>query len=133
MAALRLLFWPHGRIGREQYLLGLAVLLFLFSIAVTAARSMGESDAMAAVAIAMIPLLALAPWMFAVLAMKRLHDLGFGGLWCLTLLVPALNFIVALMLLFLSGQPYDNRYGPGLEGPAPEPDAAVAPPRVEKA
>ncbi len=43
---------------------------------------------------------------------RRLHDLGFSGWWWLLMLVPLVNVVFLLYLLFAPGKGDTNRYGP---------------------
>ncbi len=43
---------------------------------------------------------------------RRLHDLDKGALWCLLFLIPVVNFIFALYLIFCKGTTGSNQYGP---------------------
>lgn len=45
------------------------------------------------------------------LAVRRLHDRGHSGLWLLVCVVPALNLLMFVYLLFAQGQPGQNEYG----------------------
>lgn len=50
---------------------------------------------------------------------RRLHDTGRSGFWVLTLLIPFLNFICAIVLLVFTlsdSQPGDNKFGPSPKG-----------------
>jgi uncharacterized membrane protein YhaH (DUF805 family) len=120
MGLVRLLFSFNGRIGRAQYLLGLAIVLvglFLGLGAIGAALHGTGLDALG-----MIILVVLFFWAKFAIAAKRLHDLGKSGFWCLALFVPVVGFVVLLMFLFVPGEEYDNQYGlvPKVALPAPE-------------
>src|SRR5450631_2036130 len=121
MGLVRLLISFDGRIGRAEYLLGLAIALAglcLGLIAIGAAlRSTGLD------ALGMIIVVVLFFWAKFALAAKRLHDLGKSGFWCLALFVPVVGFVVALMFLFVPGEEYDNQYGPGPKVALPGPEA----------
>jgi len=43
---------------------------------------------------------------------RRLHDMDMSGWWCLLMLIPLVNFIFTLVLLFKAGTIGDNRFGP---------------------
>jgi uncharacterized membrane protein YhaH (DUF805 family) len=45
-------------------------------------------------------------------AVRRLHDTGRSGWWCLLQLVPVVGTIVVLVFLVEDGQPGENLYGP---------------------
>ncbi|WP_226664152.1 DUF805 domain-containing protein [Microbulbifer aggregans] len=46
------------------------------------------------------------------LYVRRLHDLGHSGWWSIVILVPLVNFGLALYLLFFPGNAGVNRHGP---------------------
>ncbi len=58
----------------------------------------------------MVALIALAVSQIS-LAVRRLHDRGHSGLWLLVCVVPALNLLMFIYLLFAQGQPGQNEYG----------------------
>lgn len=45
------------------------------------------------------------------LSVRRLHDLGYGGLWTLLLLLPFLNVLFFFYLVLHKGQEGDNKFG----------------------
>ena len=45
------------------------------------------------------------------LAVRRLHDRGHSGFWMFVCVVPALNLLMFLYLLFAESQPGQNEYG----------------------
>lgn len=53
----------------------------------------------------------LATALVAVLAVRRLHDVGRSGWYALLLLVPGLNALLLVALLLLPGQPFATRHG----------------------
>ena len=46
------------------------------------------------------------------LPLRRLQDIGYSGWWALILLIPYVNFVFWLFLVFKSGEEGDNQYGP---------------------
>lgn len=58
----------------------------------------------------MVALIALAVSQIS-LAVRRLHDRGHSGLWLLVCVVPALNLLMFIYLLFAQGQPGQHEYG----------------------
>jgi uncharacterized membrane protein YhaH (DUF805 family) len=56
-------------------------------------------------------------------AVRRLHDTGRSGWWCLLQLVPLVGTIVVLVFLVEDGQPGENRYGPNPKTPFATPFA----------
>lgn len=43
---------------------------------------------------------------------RRLHDLGQSGLWCLVLLIPFIGALALLIAMAIDGQAKDNQFGP---------------------
>lgn len=54
----------------------------------------------------------LVSYVSTVLSIKRFHDLGKSGYFVLLFVIPLVNFILGLMLLFGQGDPGPNMYGP---------------------
>ena len=50
------------------------------------------------------------------LGVRRLHDFGKSGWWYLVILVPVINIIFGLVLLFVPGNVGPNRFGPDPKG-----------------
>lgn len=105
------LFEIKGRIGRVRYL-AYSVMSSLLAVAaimviggVLAAISPGL---MAVAAILYIPMLAIS----FILAARRLNDLNHSGWWSLMMLVPFINFVLGLYLLFAPGTAGSNNHGP---------------------
>lgn len=46
------------------------------------------------------------------LTVRRLHDIGKSGWWCLIGLIPVIGAIVLLVFACFDSQPGDNEYGP---------------------
>ena len=98
-----------GRIARLNYFLssiamGLVawVLVLLFSLA------FGRIVGLVALVLVYVAILFLN---FS-LIIRRCHDLGWSGWWSLLVLVPFVNIVVGLVLLFKRGEEVQNRYGP---------------------
>lgn len=47
---------------------------------------------------------------------RRLHDIGRSGWWCLIALVPFVGVIILLVFMILDSQPGENEYGPNPKG-----------------
>jgi uncharacterized membrane protein YhaH (DUF805 family) len=115
----------QGRIGRLRYLaysMGASFLLYLVAIPVVlifaaagvTASSLTSGEAGAASAIAMLAIVVLYIAMIAIsfiYAKRRLNDLGQTGWLSLLMLVPLVNLILAIYILFFPGQPANNQYG----------------------
>ncbi|MES2297337.1 MAG: DUF805 domain-containing protein [Pseudomonadota bacterium] len=109
------MFAFSGRIGRVRYLgysMGLSILMMLAvgvlgailtMMARTAMREMGFL-----VLLVYIPLFAI----HIILAKRRLNDLDQSGWLALLVLIPFVNFIFGLYLVFAAGSDGENGYGP---------------------
>ncbi|WP_426336954.1 DUF805 domain-containing protein [Pseudoduganella sp. R-31] len=115
-------FSLSGRIGRVRYLAygfgaGLLMMPIVFLLAGLGALT-GSSANGAGAAGAIGGLLGYALYLVAILSQvrRRLHDLGKSGWMGLLMIVPLVNIIFGLWLLFGSGDEGANEYGPA---PAP--------------
>ena len=113
------IFSTKGRIGRLRYLaysmIYNFIIMFLIGILSAilipmVAGDEGESGAMMVVVMALIYLPVFA--VFFIVARRRLHDLDRTGWLTLLMFVPLINVIFGLYLLFGSGSPGMNKYGP---------------------
>lgn len=99
-----------GRIGRLRYLaypLGLTLLLIpLLIIAVL----LGKLSSVFVLLI-MYPAYAAVIVLNVGFMVRRLHDFDVSGWWALLMLVPLVNVILTLVLLFKAGNAGDNRFG----------------------
>lgn len=111
------IFSPSGRIGRLRYLAYLTALT-LVSYAVVAiplvmmlgSDGSGSVDMLFGLVNAVV---SIAGAVFGIIwAIKRLHDLDKTGWLALLMMVPLVNFIMILVLLFAPGTPNTNRFGP---------------------
>lgn len=109
------MFSLHGRIGRLRYL-AYSFLLSLVMMAIGAAIT----GIVAAITQSPIAIMVTAgvfvyiPSFFIafVLAKRRLNDLDRTGWLSLVMLVPLVNLILALYMIFGAGTPAENRFGP---------------------
>jgi uncharacterized membrane protein YhaH (DUF805 family) len=107
---LRFFFRVDGRIGRQEYALGIAVIYSLnFSILIYLIRAETMMP-LTAVLLVLVDLAILVG--LAVLMAKRCHDLGLPGLYFLFVLVPFVGLFWPFALAFLPGNPGPNAYGP---------------------
>jgi uncharacterized membrane protein YhaH (DUF805 family) len=68
-----------------------------------------------------ILLVAFAAVPYACLFARRCHDLGYGGWWALTLLIPLVGALALAALMLVPGNSGPNRFG---EPPHPRPAVA---------
>lgn len=100
-----------GRIGRVRYLGWSAALSFIvFGAYLVASLLMAVSLPLGVVAIAAVVIAAM---VFSVpIGVQRLHDLGWSGWLWLALMVPFVNVVLSLLMLFMPGEQSANRFGP---------------------
>lgn len=111
---LMFLFLPRGRIGREEFWIGLFVHIWIL-------RRLAVPQAIMALASGVLP--AQVGWLGGALAVvdvwlvwchfaKRWHDMNLAAVWTLVLFIPALGPTIGfLMLGFLPGSRAANRHG----------------------
>lgn len=106
------MFALNGRIGRVRFIAYSSALWILGSIAIGVLMSLImliNSDA-AATASMIMP---LAIWIVpALVARRRLHDLGLSALYLLGVLIPFINLYFVFILLFKRGDEGGNEFGP---------------------
>jgi uncharacterized membrane protein YhaH (DUF805 family) len=107
---IRFFFRVDGRIGRQEYALGITVVYALnFSILFY----LIVRETMSPVGIVLLLLVDIAILVgLAVLMAKRCHDIGLPGLYFLLILVPLIGLFWPIVLALLPGNPGANAYGP---------------------
>lgn len=107
---LAFFYRPQGRIGRGEYLLGIAFIWSIsFAILSLVIAHTDASPGMLVVgSILGIPMTVA----FLVLVAKRCHDLGLPGSFLLLLAVPFAGIIWLLALMIIPGNRGPNLYGP---------------------
>lgn len=108
-------FSAAGRLGRIRYL------GYYFAISLLGGLAMVLLGVMTTVlpenlALTMTFLVIGATYIFMIvvgfiLSIQRLHDFNASGWWCLLFLVPVVNMILGLVLLFTPGTAGANRFG----------------------
>jgi len=94
---------PEGRIGRQTWWIGVAI---LFVVSLILSTLIGDGG--------LIPLIINVLLLLAgvMLHIKRCHDRGKSGWWCLILIIPFIGVIWAIIDLgILAGDAGPNRYG----------------------
>jgi uncharacterized membrane protein YhaH (DUF805 family) len=107
-----LLFSPSGRIGRQAYVMSILLWLMLQGAAVTMMLAF-ENTSKAGLLLAALALVVISVATFIsfiMLSIKRLHDMGFPGLFVLVLFVPLASFFAFIVLLFWPSAP-PNDFG----------------------
>jgi uncharacterized membrane protein YhaH (DUF805 family) len=106
-------FWPpHGRIGRLRYL---AYGFVLWLVVAVASAVLGvvlgllgwESGLTAAPAVAVV----LVFLSLVILTIQRCHDVNWTGWLALLLLLPLVNVVFGLLMVFVPGSRGENRFG----------------------
>lgn len=112
----------HGRIGRLRYLAyGMAWSLAIMVGAVvlgTVLAAISGSETGVFGAVGLMYALMLVPTF--VMAVRRLNDLGYSGWLSVLMIIPFINLIMGLILIFAPGAAGQNRYGP-----APGPNSGL--------
>jgi len=116
MRLARTLFSPKGRIRRLTYwcaLFGslLACLLVLNGLDALMENRLTSLGVLLDI-LAQLVMIVLRAYVSMVLHVKRCHDTNRNGLFVLLLLVPIINIVIGLILLFQGGTVGDNDYGP---------------------
>ncbi len=110
-------FFSWGqRIGRLRYFAYSMGIYFIFMVAMGVVGGIlggvlgsgGESALMAFVVIAYIPMVIG----MVALGVRRLHDLDKSGWLWLVLLIPIVNIILTIYMMFFPGTSATNRFGP---------------------
>ena len=105
-------FSPRGRLGRIRYLFYSILLLLGFVLIgglLVAATS--KAGAEVPMELLMVGYVALIVFQF-ILTIQRCHDFNATGWLSLLTLVPFINWVFGLLLLFMPGTDGPNRYGP---------------------
>lgn len=103
---LKSLFSFNGRNRRSKYWITQLCVGSLF----VPANIMGD-DMSEGVAIFTLLMLIPAIWMMVVNIVRRCHDLGKSGFWCLLTFIPLVNLFIGIYLAFFKGEMHDNEYG----------------------
>ena len=117
------IFTFNGRIGRLRYLAyGSGITMILFGIYVVVVAIIGAVGALGAVSpesglpimlVAVMSMLYIATFFFSVMfGKRRLNDLNRSGWWVLLFILPVLNLLLVIYLIFFSGDKEPNNYGP---------------------
>jgi uncharacterized membrane protein YhaH (DUF805 family) len=106
-----------GRIGRMRYLaygIGLNFLLMAIMIPLGGATAaMGGEAGMSMIGMLVIGIFYVATIAVSVMfAKRRLNDLNRSGWWFLLFLIPIVNLLMAIYLVFFPGSDGSNNFGP---------------------
>lgn len=102
-------FWSaKGRLRRKDYLIRAILLAIPYGIVLAISENSYDEGMVIFSAI-----LGIACWIIlAIQAIKRLHDINMSGWWYLIFLIPYINLIFGLYVLFADGTKGPNNYGP---------------------
>ena len=107
-------FSPAGRFGRLSYIAWTMVMSFLLYVVIFAVLGQGFLTGDSALAMGLggigVQLLFSVPMILFVI--RRLHDFDSSGWWALLFLVPLVNAIFGLVLVFRAGSEDTNRFAP---------------------
>ena len=110
---LWLFFGFRGRIARKSYALSIVFLLILQSAITYQGAQYRFTDFEWNVIVMLLLVVTTAFfWSILALAAKRFHDLDFSGWFAMIILVPTLNWIVLLALIFIPSKQVTNKHGP---------------------
>ena len=105
-----------GRLGRIRYLayMNISMIILLFLIGILAAvllpifaKNDADGFGVAVMGLLYVPILAVS----FILAKRRLNDLNHSGWWGLLMIIPFLNILIGLYLVFGPGTAGTNRFG----------------------
>lgn len=114
---LKYYFTFQGRVGRMQYFGGTFFISFLFIVVglpfVVLARYAENAGQIftAMLGISIIVLFILSIWANISLTVRRIKDVGMSPWSILLILIPLINVIMNLVLLFIAGDPHETEYG----------------------
>ena len=115
------IFSFNGRIGRMRYLaygIGVNVLLMAVMIPLGGALGgagglMGGEAGMSMITMLVVGIFYIATFVISIMfAKRRLNDLNRSGWWFLLFLIPIVNLLLAIYVLFFPGTDGDNNFGP---------------------
>lgn len=106
-----------GRIGRLRYLaygMGSYMLLMAVMIPLIGVSAFtGGEPAMSGISMAIMVVIYVAMLVLAVMfGKRRLNDLNRSGWWFLLFIVPFVNFLLTIYIMFFPGTDGDNNFGP---------------------
>ncbi|WP_338847176.1 DUF805 domain-containing protein [Massilia sp. W12] len=107
------IFALRGRIGRLRYYVYPVALTLLFAFPLGILFAIIGADPAKLESLSWLMVLLAIPFigMYVVFCIRRLHDLDKTGWLCLLMLLPLVNLLFMLYLLFAPGTDGDNRYG----------------------
>ncbi len=98
-------FTYRGRVNRKRFLLRYSLLLAIHVIAKELLNTPSTEEMYALTALILL-------FPTVMLGIRRAHDIGKSGWWMLLSLIPIVNLIWDLVLVFKAGTPGPNKFGP---------------------
>ena len=130
-----LYFSSKGRISRKSFVLGILglmaigfiLLILLFFILGVSGQNLQNSPETTLLGILFIYALMIVLLVANInLHIKRFHDIDMSGWWALTIFLPYINSLVALIIAFIPGTQSKNRFGDNpIETPAKEDEEQI--------
>ena len=109
---------PSGRVGRQIFVLGFLFWLSVdFALATELTKVRETNGAVAFWTSALVGVVFLSIFSMAMIAVKRLHDIGSSGLPVLLLFVPAVSLIILIGLCLWPSKSGANAYGATTDRP----------------
>ena len=111
------IFSFSGRIGRLRYLayvVGLNALLMTVMLPIMGgAAFMGDESGMSIIVTVLVVVFYVAAFVLSVMfGKRRLNDLNRSGWWFLVFIIPIVNLLLTIYVLFFPGSSGSNNYGP---------------------
>jgi uncharacterized membrane protein YhaH (DUF805 family) len=105
-----------GRIGRQSYFLGAALMLvvqfYILLEVAEAGQNNSSRNIMAAWGFLLIGYWIASCWAILALTIKRIHDLGLRPIWAICLFVPMFAMLFVLYMMIKPGSQETNEHGP---------------------
>ena len=108
------LFSFNGRISRQSYFLGAALMLVMniYIILNLTMTDQNNTSEMAAWGFVLLGYWFLSLMAILALSAKRLHDLDWPGSWLILLFFPMANMLFVVTLMLKTGSQKTNQHGP---------------------
>ncbi len=115
-----LFFGFTGRIRRATYVWSAVFFVAIYTYVVVQIVQTPEDSALFGLwGLVMFAVLVVSAWAGIALSAKRLHDLGYSGLFALIMFFPMVSILFFALLCVWPGEPVPNRFG---ESPVVEAD-----------
>lgn len=102
---------PSGRLGRARYFLRSIGYYFAFLLLSGLLTGLASIASPTLAPLLSVPLVIVYVIIALSQSVKRLHDLNWSGWWLLLFIIPVVNLVMGLVLLFKPGSEGPNDYG----------------------